>query len=147
MNAAGDIPCVTLTSGLASKLPGRVGDSPIVGAGLFVDNEVGSCGSTGRGEANLQDLCSFAAVELMRGGHPPEYAGLEVLRRVSKHTPDRLRDDQGRPKFNLTFYLIAKDGSHASVAMWSGTKYTVCDDQGPRLEDCVALYEREKKQD
>lgn len=145
MNAEGDISCVTSTSGLAFKLPGRVGDSPIIGAGLFVDNEVGSCGSTGRGEANLQDLCSFAAVELMRGGLSPQEAGLEVLRRVAKHTPQRLRDDKDRPKFNLTFYLISKDGTHAGVAMRSKTKFAVCDANGPRLEECVGLYEAEKK--
>lgn len=145
MNAEGDISCVTSTSGLAFKLPGRVGDSPIIGAGLFVDNEVGSCGSTGRGEANLQELSSFAAVELMRGGLSPQDAGLEVLRRVARHTVPRLKDDKGRPTFNLTMYLLGKDGAHAGVAMRSKTKFTVCDAQGPRLEECVALYELEDK--
>ena len=90
---------------------GRVGDSPIIGAGLYVDNEIGSCGSTGRGEANLQNQCSFAAVELMRGGMTPVEAGLEVLRRVVKHTVPRLRNKKGEPDFGLKFYLLAKDGT------------------------------------
>lgn len=143
INAAGDISCTTTTSGLAFKLPGRVGDSPIIGAGLYVDNEIGSCGSTGRGEANLQNLCSFAGVELMRGGMSPEEAGLEVLRRVAKHTEPRLRDKEGRPNFNLQFYLLNKNGDHAGVTMWGPKQFAITDANGTRLEDSAALYERE----
>ena len=145
MNAAGDISCVTTTSGLAFKLPGRVGDSPIIGAGLYVDNAIGSCGSTGRGEANLQNLCSMAAVELMRGGLSPREAGLEVLRRVAAHTVPRLLDDEGRPRFDLQFYLIAKDGSQAGVTMWGPKKYAVTDSAGTRHEESSALFVREKQ--
>jgi N4-(beta-N-acetylglucosaminyl)-L-asparaginase len=144
MNAAGDISCCTTTSGLAFKIPGRVGDSPIIGAGLYVDNAIGSCGSTGCGEANLQNLCSFAAVELMRSGKSPKEAGLEVLRRVAEHTVPRLRDAEGRPDFGLKFYLMAKDGSHAGVTMWGPSKFAVTDDDGTRLEDCAFLYEGSK---
>ncbi|MBW3543894.1 MAG: isoaspartyl peptidase/L-asparaginase, partial [Planctomycetes bacterium] len=143
MNAAGDISCVTTTSGLAFKLPGRVGDSPIIGAGLYVDNEVGSCGSTGRGEANLQNLASFAAVELMRGGLSPKEAGLEVLRRIAKTTEPRLRDEMGRPKFGLKFYLLAKDGTHAGVSMWGPAEFAVTDENGTRLEPCASLYTKD----
>ena len=144
MNKEGEISCVTTTSGLAWKIPGRVGDSPIIGAGLYVDNAIGSCGSTGRGEANLQNLCSFAAVELMRTGLSPEEAGLEVLRRVASHTTEkRLLDDQGRPNFGLKFYLIAKDGRYAGVTMWGPAKFAVADRRGSRHEDCVSLYTRE----
>ena len=142
MNADGDISCVTTTSGLFFKLPGRVGDSPIIGAGLYVDNEIGSCGSTGRGEANLQNLCSFAAVELMRNGMDPVDAGLEVLRRVAEKTEPRLRREDGRPNFGLSFYLIAKDGRHAGVTMWGPSRFAVTDEKGTRLEDSVSLYER-----
>lgn len=142
INPAGDISCVTTTSGLAFKLPGRVGDSPIIGAGLYVDNQIGSCGSTGRGEANLQNLSSFAAVELMRGGMSPREAGLAILRRVAEHTEPRLRDDQGRPIFNLQLYLLGKDGSHAGVAMWGPAKYSVTDESGARHEPSATLYER-----
>ena len=140
MNRSGDISCVTTTSGLAYKIPGRVGDSPIIGAGLYVDNQLGSCGSTGRGEANLQNLCSFAAVELMRGGMSPQDAGLEVLRRVVKHTVPRLLRKDGRPDFGLKFYLLGKDGAHAGVSMWGPTKFAVADRNGARHEDCAFLY-------
>ena len=142
MNSSGDISCTTTTSGLAFKIPGRVGDSPIIGAGLYVDNEIGSCGSTGRGEANLQNLCCFAGVELMRNGLSPEEAGMEVLRRVAKHTADRLRDDKGRPDFGLKFYLLAKDGTHAGVSMWGQADFAVTDKKGTRLEKCAALYQK-----
>ncbi len=142
-NAAEDISCVTTTSGLAFKLPGRVGDSPIIGAGLYCDNAVGSCGSTGRGEANLQNLSSFAGVELMRNGMSPKDAGLEVLRRVAATTEPRLKDGEGRPNYDLKLYLLSKDGRHAGVSMWGPAKFAVCDENGPRLEECAALFERD----
>ena len=126
----------------ARTAAGRVGDSPIIGAGLYVDNEVGSCGSTGRGEANLQNLCSFAGVELMRAGMSPREAGLEILRRVAKHTQPRLRDGDGRPDFGLKFYLIGKDGTHAGVSLWGPAKFAITDAKGTRHEECAALYER-----
>ncbi|MGH7200075.1 MAG: N(4)-(beta-N-acetylglucosaminyl)-L-asparaginase, partial [Planctomycetaceae bacterium] len=142
ITAAGDLSCTTSTSGLAFKIPGRVGDSPIIGAGLYCDNEIGSCGSTGRGEANLQNLCSFAAVELMRNGLSPKDAGMDILRRVSKTAEDRLRDKQGRPDFGLKFYLLAKDGRHAGVSMWGPADFAVTDETGARHEECVFLYEK-----
>ena len=145
LNANGDISCCTTTSGLAWKIPGRVGDSPIIGAGLYCDNDIGSCGSTGRGEANLKNLCSFAAVELMRNGMSPEQAGLEVLKRVADHTPDRLRDDDGRPNFGLNFYLLSKDGRHAGVTMWGPGRFAVTDADGTRHEESAALYERPRR--
>ena len=111
---------------------------------MYVDNAIGSCGSTGRGEANLQNLCSFAAVELMRGGASPEEAGLEVLRRVAEHTEPRLRDADGRPNFNLKFYLLSKDGSHAGVTLWGPSDFAVTDKRGTRLEKCASLYKRKK---
>lgn len=140
MNAKGEISCTTTTSGLAFKIPGRVGDSPIIGAGLYCDNEVGSCGSTGRGEANLQNQCSFAAVELMRQGASPEEAGMEVLRRVAKTTPKYLQNAKGEPDFGLNFYIMAKDGRHAGVALRGRAKFSVTDKNGTRHEPCKALY-------
>jgi N4-(beta-N-acetylglucosaminyl)-L-asparaginase len=140
INAQGDISCLTSTSGLAFKLAGRVGDSPIIGAGLYVDNEIGSCGSTGRGEANLQNLSSHAAVELMRGGMNPRDAGLEVLRRIARHTVPRLLDNQGRPAFDLKFYLLSKSGESAGVSMWGPAKFAVTDKDGTRHEDCASLF-------
>lgn len=142
-NAAADISCVTTTSGLAFKIPGRVGDSPIIGAGLYVENEIGSCGSTGRGEANLQNLSSHAAVELMRQGLSPQEAGLELLRRIARHTEKRLLDGEGRPDFDLKFYLLAKDGTHAGVSMWGPADFAVTDENGTRLEKCASLYQRQ----
>ena len=142
LNAQGDISCTTTTSGLAYKIPGRVGDSPIIGAGLYCDNEVGSCGSTGRGEANLQNMCSFAAVELMRQGASPEDAGMEVLRRVAKTTPPYLRNKKGEPDFGLNFYVMAKDGRYAGVAMKGPAKFAVTDEKGTRHEECKFLYKR-----
>ena len=144
LNDRGEISCTTSTSGLAFKRPGRVGDSPIIGAGLYVDNPFGSCGSTGRGEANLADLGSFAVVELIRNGHSPRDAAGEVLRRIIAHTPPRLLDDQGRPTYNLTYYVLAADGRHAGVSLWGPTPYAVTDDQGTRLADCQALFTRDE---
>ncbi|HEV2972828.1 MAG TPA: N(4)-(beta-N-acetylglucosaminyl)-L-asparaginase [Pirellulales bacterium] len=138
----GDMACATSTSGHAFKLAGRVGDSPILGAGLYVDNAIGSCGSIGWGEANLQNLSSFAAVELMRSGVPPHEAGLEILRRVAAHTPSHRRDADGRPNFNVQLYLLTPDGRHAGAAMWGPKQIAVADEQGARLEPCAALYER-----
>jgi len=90
---------VTTTSGLAFKIMGRVGDSPIIGAGLYVDNEVGACGSTGRGEENLKNLTSFLVVEFMRQGLSPSQACMEGLKRVISHARvPGLLDDSGKPK-------------------------------------------------
>lgn len=145
IDAQGDISCVTSTSGLAFKMPGRVGDSPIVGAGLFVDNAIGSCGSTGRGEANLQNLSSYAAVELMRHGVAPLHAGLEVARRIVLKTVPRLLGPDGRPSFDLKFYLLGKDGTHAGVSLFGPAKFAITDAKGTRHEECEFLFEREKK--
>src|SRR5688500_17014409 len=102
---------VTTTSGLAWKIPGRVGDSPILGAGLYVDGSVGAAGSTGRGEANLYGLCSFLIVENMRRGMSPKDAGMEALRRVRSATTERrLLNSRNEPNFNLNFYVLNAKG-------------------------------------
>jgi N4-(beta-N-acetylglucosaminyl)-L-asparaginase len=142
IDGRGDISCVTSTSGLAFKIPGRVGDSSIIGAGLYVDNEFGSCGATGRGEATLKNLTSFAAVEFLRSGMSPVEAGLEALRRVAQHTTEpRLLDGEGRPNFNLKLYVLAKDGTYACVSLRGAGHFAVTDDRGTRLEKCSALYD------
>jgi len=138
----GAMACVTSTSGHAFKLPGRVGDSPILGAGLYVDNDLGSCGSIGHGEANLRHLSSHAAVELMRSGLSPEQAGLELLQRIANKAPTGERNAQGLPAFNLQLFIIGNDGTHAGVAMWGPKQIAVCDENGARLEACTPLYER-----
>ena len=137
----GDLACCTSTSGHAFKIAGRVGDSPILGAGLFADNDAGTCGSLGHGEANLENLSSFAAVELMRAGRSPEEAGLEVLRRIAARAHPDQRDPQGRPRFNLWLFLLAPDGRHAGVSLWGGKQFALADEHGARLEPCVALLE------
>ncbi|MEX0641817.1 MAG: N(4)-(beta-N-acetylglucosaminyl)-L-asparaginase [Pirellulales bacterium] len=137
----GDLAAATSTSGHAFKLAGRVGDSPIVGAGLYVDNEVGACGSIGRGELNLENLTSYAAVASMRSGAQPVDAGLAMLREIVRRTSAEVCDDHGRPKFDLRLFLLTKDGRHAGVSLWSGKKIAVVDESGARLEPCAHLFE------
>ena len=110
LDANGNLGGVTTTSGLSFKIPGRVGDSPIIGAGLYVDNDAGAAGSTGRGEANLQNLSSFMTVENMRNGMSPQEACLATLKRVADKCESRLRNKQGEPNFGLKMYALAKDG-------------------------------------
>jgi N4-(beta-N-acetylglucosaminyl)-L-asparaginase len=134
ISPGGDICGVTTTSGLAWKIPGRVGDSPILGAGLYVDGEVGAAGSTGRGEANLYNLCSFLIVEEMRRGKHPKDAAMEALRRVKANTVEkRLLNDRGLPAFGLSFYALNAKGEYAGVSMYSGkdSTYAVCTENGP----------------
>lgn len=136
----GEICGVTTTSGLAWKIPGRVGDSPILGAGLYVDGEVGAAGSTGRGEANLYNLCSFLIVENMRRGMAPKDAGMEALRRIKANTVEkRLLDSKGVPRFQIDFYILNAKGEYAGVSMYS-SKYAVCTEQGPQSLDTEALF-------
>ena len=145
VNATGDIGSVTTTSGLAWKIPGRVGDSPIIGAGQYCDNDVGAAGSTGRGEANIKVCGAFLAVELMRQGRSPEEALLEVMRRVIAMTEKRLLDERGRPYFDLNYYAVAKDGRYAGSSAYEGSQFAVCDATGPRLESTVFLFKREER--
>jgi N4-(beta-N-acetylglucosaminyl)-L-asparaginase len=129
----GEIAGVTTTSGLAWKIPGRVGDSPLLGAGLYVDGDVGAAGSTGRGEANVYGLCSFLIVEGMRRGLSPKDAGMEALRRIKANTIEkRLLNSRGEPNFNVNFYVLNAKGEHAGVALYGGANaaYAVCDDNG-----------------
>jgi len=145
VNAKGEVCGVTTTSGLAWKIPGRLGDSPILGAGLYVDGDVGAAGSTGRGEANLYNLCSFLIVDEMRRGKSPKDAGMEACKRIKNATIEpRLLNKRGLPNFNVNFYVLAKSGQHAGVALYApgtGSTYAVCDDKGPRLEKIEGLYE------
>jgi len=145
VTASGDIGSVTTTSGLAWKIPGRVGDSPIIGAGQYCDNDVGAAGSTGRGEANIKVCGAFLAVELMRQGKSPEEALLEVMRRVIAMTEKRLLDERGRPYFDLNFYAVAKDGRYAGSSAYEGSSFAVADASGPRLEPTIFLFKREER--
>jgi N4-(beta-N-acetylglucosaminyl)-L-asparaginase len=140
VNAAGDVSSVTTTSGISWKVPGRVGDSPVIGAGQYTDNTVGAAGSTGRGESNIMVCGAFLAVEEMRRGTAPEEALMRVMRRVIEHSERRLLDDRGRPYFDLTFYALKKDGTYAGACAYEGTSFAVCDEKGPRLEKCAYLF-------
>ena len=140
----GDICGVTTTSGLAWKIPGRAGDSPILGAGLYVDNEVGAAGSTGRGEANLYNLSSFLIVEAMRRGMSPKDAGMEALRRIKANTIEkRLLNAKGNPNFNIRFFVLNKRGEYAGVAMYHAgeTKYAVCTENGAQALELEPLLD------
>ena len=145
LNPKGEICGVTTTSGLAWKIAGRVGDSPILGAGLYVDNEVGAAGSTGRGEANLYNLTSFLIVEAMRRGAHPKDAGMEGLRRIKASTVEkRLLNEKGNPNFGINFYVLNAKGQHAGVTMYAGArggKYAVCTENGPELVALEALLD------
>jgi N4-(beta-N-acetylglucosaminyl)-L-asparaginase len=137
----GEICGVTTTSGLAWKIPGRVGDSPILGAGLYVDNAVGAAGSTGRGEANLYNLTSFLIVELMRQGKHPKDAGLEALRRIAANTVEkRLLNRRGLPNFGIDFYILNAKGEYAGVGMYP-SRFAVCTEHGAQTLPVEALYE------
>ena len=142
VNAKGEICGVTTTSGLAWKIPGRVGDSPILGAGLYVDGSVGAAGSTGRGEANLYNLCSFLIVEEMRRGAHPKDAGMEALKRIKANTVEkRLLNGRGTPNFGINFYIINAKGEYAGVTMYEGSRasYAICNDKGPQTLICDGL--------
>jgi len=140
VTANGDIASVTTTSGLSWKLPGRVGDSPIVGAGQYCDNDVGAAGSTGRGEANIKVCGAFLAVEFMRQGMSPEQALIKVMERVIAMTEKRLLDANGHPYFDLNYYAVNKRGEYASASAYEGSRFAVCDANGPRVENCVFLF-------
>lgn len=141
VGAGGEISSVTTTSGLAWKIPGRVGDSPLIGAGQYTDPDVGAAGSTGRGESNIKVCGAFLCVEHMRRGMAPVDAGLETLRRVVATSEPRLLDERGQPRFDLRFYLVNKGGEFAGVGMYPG-RYAVHDGREARRADIAHLFER-----
>jgi N4-(beta-N-acetylglucosaminyl)-L-asparaginase len=145
VNGRGDIGSVTTTSGRSWKVPGRVGDSPIIGAGQYCDNTVGAAGSTGRGEAAIKACASFLAVELMRQGKSPDQALLEVMQRVVAMTESRLLDRNGRPLFDLEFYAVTKDGRYAGASAYEGSRFAVADERGARFEPTIFLYKKSER--
>jgi N4-(beta-N-acetylglucosaminyl)-L-asparaginase len=145
VDANGDLSSVTTTSGIAWKIAGRVGDSPIIGAGQYCDNTVGAAGSTGRGESNIKVCGAFLAVELMRQGLSPEQAIMKVMERVLAMTEERLLNERGRPYFDLQFYALAKDGRFAAATAYEGSQFAVCDAQGPRHVDCAYLFKENER--
>src|SRR6185312_12260641 len=147
VNAKGEICGVTTTSGLAFKIPGRVGDSPILGAGLYVDGEVGAAGSTGRGESNLLSLACFLVVELMRGGLSPKDAGMTAMKRIVAQTVEkRLLNQRGKPNFDLQYYILNARGEHAGVSLYENVgktpvRYALFSENGPETPRVEALFE------
>jgi N4-(beta-N-acetylglucosaminyl)-L-asparaginase len=149
LNEKGEMSGVTTTSGLAWKIPGRVGDSPIIGAGLYVDQDVGAAGSTGRGEENIRVCGAHSIVENMRHGMSARDAVMDVLKRVARN----FNGDMAMiGTFDLSFYALRKDGDFAGGALWDASegprgsrrRFAVSDGGKARLEPCVFLYERKK---
>ncbi|BDC49736.1 asparaginase [Bryobacterales bacterium F-183] len=145
LNAKGEMSGTTTTSGLAWKIPGRIGDSPIIGAGLYLDQDVGGAGSTGLGEENIRVCGAHTIVENMRRGMSPKDACLDVLKRISRN----YNDDKSRMTFNINFYALRKDGAYGAATLFGeGGKlpqFAVNDGaNGPqsRLEDTAVLYTR-----
>jgi N4-(beta-N-acetylglucosaminyl)-L-asparaginase len=141
----GEISGTTTTSGLAWKIPGRVGDSPIIGAGLFVDGEVGAAGSTGKGEENIKIAGGHTIVEMMRKGMKPADACLEALGRVAHNYNG---DKKKLATFHLYFYALNKDGEYGSASLWKNgyeeskiAKFAVHDGTEARLEPCKTFFD------
>jgi N4-(beta-N-acetylglucosaminyl)-L-asparaginase len=143
LNPKGEMSGVTTTSGLSWKLPGRIGDSPIIGAGLYVDQEVGGAGSTGRGEENIRVAGAHSIVENMRHGMAPKEACLDALKRVARNYDN---DKARLAKFDINFYALRKDGIYGSATLWKGQRrgsvFSVNDGGESRHEPCAYLLER-----
>jgi N4-(beta-N-acetylglucosaminyl)-L-asparaginase len=141
INARGDISSVTTTAGLAWKIPGRAGDSPIIGAGQYTDNEIGAAGSTGRGESNIMVCGGFLTVEHMRKGMKPTDAAMETLRRVVAMTPASLIDATGKPNFQLNFYVVNKRGEYGAASLFPSS-FAVHDGSQAVKKDTAYLFEK-----
>jgi N4-(beta-N-acetylglucosaminyl)-L-asparaginase len=128
---------------LAWKIPGRVGDSPLVGCGLYVDNDVGAAGSTGRGEAVIKTLGSHTVVEMLRQGMSPTDAALAALRRIVRFTEaqPRLQTEDGRPAFQVNYYVVNKAGEYGAAALWP-SRYAVATRDMAEVQDSAYLFER-----
>ena len=117
LNEKGEMSGITTTSGLAFKLPGRCGDSPIIGAGCYTDQDVGSAGATGAGEENIKVAGAHTIVENMRHGMSPQEAGMDALKRIVRN----YNGDMNKLRFmDMTYYVLRKDGAYASVCLWEG---------------------------
>jgi N4-(beta-N-acetylglucosaminyl)-L-asparaginase len=117
LNEKGEISGCTTTSGLAFKLPGRCGDSPIIAAGCYTDQDVGSAGATGSGEENIKVAGAHTIVENMRHGMSPQDAGMDALKRIARN----YKNDMAKLKFvDMTYYILRKDGVYAGVSLWQG---------------------------
>jgi N4-(beta-N-acetylglucosaminyl)-L-asparaginase len=145
VDAKGDISATTTTSGLSWKIPGRVGDSPIIGAGCCVDNEVGAAGSTGKGEENIKISGGHTIIEMMRQGKSPQEACLEALARIARHYKN---DKKKLGTFHIYFYAVNKDGAHGAASLWRNgyevskrAVYAVNDGGETRLAECAPYFD------
>ncbi|HEY6268596.1 MAG TPA: N(4)-(beta-N-acetylglucosaminyl)-L-asparaginase [Candidatus Acidoferrum sp.] len=145
VDANGDISATTTTSGLSWKIPGRVGDSPIIGAGCCVDNEVGAAGSTGKGEENIKISGGHTIVEMMRRGKSPEEACLEALARIARNYNN---DKKKLSTFHIFFYALNKDGVHGAASLWRNhyeekqhSVYAIHDGTEARLAECKPFFD------
>jgi N4-(beta-N-acetylglucosaminyl)-L-asparaginase len=145
VDSNGDISATTTTSGLAWKIPGRVGDSPIIGAGCCVDNEVGAAGSTGKGEENIKISGGHTIIEMMRKGMAPVDACLEAMARIAHNYKN---DKKKLGTFHIYFYALNKDGVHGAASLWRNgyekskqASYAVHDGSEARLAECKPYFD------
>ena len=143
VNEKGEMSGGTTTSGLAWKLPGRLGDSPIIGAGCYCDQDVGSAGATGSGEENIKVAGAHTIVENMRHGMSPREVGMDALQRIVRN----YNNDMNRLRYvEMVYYILRRDGQYAGVSLWSNTssgkplRFAVHDGTS-RLEQTVALLQ------
>jgi N4-(beta-N-acetylglucosaminyl)-L-asparaginase len=142
LNEKGEISGCTTTSGLGYKLPGRCGDSPIIGAGCYTDQDVGSAGATGSGEENIKVAGAHTIVENMRRGMSPQEAGMETLKRIVRN----YNGDMNKLRWvDMTYYILRKDGAYAGVSLWEGYDPTklhkiAVHDGTRRAEKTVAMF-------
>ncbi len=142
LNEKHEMSGMTTTSGMAWKIPGRCGDSPIIGAGSYTDQDVGSAGATGSGEENIKVAGAHTIVELMRQGREPKEAGLETLRRIARN----YKGNEAKLRYvSMNYYILRNDGAYAGVTLWSGAAERperFCVHDGTRrLENCVPLFQ------
>jgi N4-(beta-N-acetylglucosaminyl)-L-asparaginase len=143
VNGKGEMSGATTTSGQAWKIPGRLGDSPIIGAGCYTDQDIGSAGATGSGEENIKIAGGHNIVELMRQGMNPREAGLETLKRIVRNYDG----DMNKIRYmDMIFYILRRDGAYAGVSLWSTSpdgkpRVFVVHDGTRRVENCAALLQ------
>jgi len=142
INEKGEMSGATTTSGLAWKLAGRAGDSPIIGAGCYCDQDVGSAGATGNGEENIKVCGAHTIIENMRRGMSPQEAGMDALKRIVRNFNGDMRKMQ---YVDMSYYILRKDGAYAGVCMWSGPpdhlRRFAIHDGTKRYETAVALFQ------
>ncbi len=147
LNEKGEMSGATTTSGTAWKIPGRAGDSPIIGAGCYCDQDVGAAGATGNGEENIKVCGAFTVVENLRRGMTPEEAGMDALKRIVRNFENNRRKLE---YMDMQYYVLRKDGAYAGVTMWGKTqagedKYFAVNDGTPRREKLIPLFNAANK--